>query len=105
MKISSLILLLVAVLATSHCLTMHTAVAKYFFISNPTYLNRPTAKVAVSLSDDRIMFKACNYNTANVARDSKGTYTFSKWVANIGLCNPNNDPKIRSLFNSAKTSK
>ena len=101
MKISKLILLLVAVLTTSNCLTMHAL--KRYILSKP-FLT-PYAKVLVYVEDDRIMFKACNYNTANVARDSKGTYTFSKWVANIGLCNPNNDPKIRSLFNSAKTSK
>ena len=101
MKISSLILLLVAVLATSHCLRMHTL--KRYILSKP-FLT-PYAKVLVYVEDDWIMFKGCNYNSANVTRDSEGTYTFSEWGANIGSCDPNNDPKIRSLFESAKTSK
>ena len=104
MKISKLILLVVTVFATSNCLRMHTAGTKYF-ISNPPYLNGPTAKVTVSLSDDRIMFKACKENTANVAKDSEGTYTISDWSAGLGFCARNNDAKIRSLFDSVKTSK
>ena len=101
MKISKLILLLVAVLTTSNCLTMHAL--KRYILSKP-FLT-PYAKVLVYVEDDRIMFKGCNYNSANVTKDSEGTYTFSDWSRNFGSCDPNNDPTIRSLFNSAKTSK
>ena len=103
MKISSLVLLLVAVLATSHCLTMHTERAQYF-IYNPSYVNRPL-RIAVSLSDDQIMFNGCNLNKANVTRDSEGTYTFSEWSVTKAYCANDKDPTIRNLFNSAKTSK
>ena len=103
MKISKLILLVVAVLATSNCLTMHTAGAQYS-IYKPYNLNG-NSRVTVMISDDWIMFKGCNYNSANVTKDSEGTYTFSKWSAGLGYCARDNDPKIRSLFESVKTSK
>ena len=101
MKISKLVLLLVAVLATSHCLTMHTT---QYILTNPNY-NTRSLKVLVDLEEGFIRFQGCNLNAAKITRDSAGNFTIFNWVTTIAYCVRNNDPKIRSLFSSARTSK
>ena len=71
MKISKLILLVVAVLATSNCLRMHTT---RYILSNPNY-NTPYVKVFVEIEEDSIKFFGCSINDGKFTKNSAGAYT------------------------------
>lgn len=86
-----------AIIALSNSLTLQHE-DRYEITSVPSNENLVTPTIYLELSDDRLTFHGCNYNSAFVERLDEDRVTIGGWISTLMACEHDVDHQIVRLL-------